>query len=434
MSNANDTPNQDLIKQAQDMLNNFSLGDIPPEFTYALLGFCIGGLIATILGMVRRQKLMAKNAALEVQLEAERDALDRAGEVLDHRFKVAAQDALKTSNEHFLQLANERLKAQQADSAYDLEKRQRAISELLKPMRENLQALSGAIEQVKGTDMALREDLKHLSKETSRLVGALRDPSAQGVWGEFILEGILEKSGLMKGVHYETQVSMQTETGRQRPDALIHMQDGFKIVVDAKAPINEFVQHLNEDLTQEQTNTLTNNLARAVRDHVKKLGSKNYWESVDNADFTVMFLPSEHIYSMALRADPQLVDFAAANNIIIASPTLLLSLLRVVGVSWKQVELAKNAIEISEQGQHLYKRLLTFTSHLEKAGKGIEGAMDGYNKAIGSLERQVLPAARKFKDLQVQNNQTDLPEFEAKETNVRQLSLSVEDENEKKRA
>lgn len=405
------------------------------EFAYLAAGTALGGAMASALFLWHRQKIMAQNAQLSAQLEAERDAWKKAGDVLDQRFAVSAQDVLTRAQEQFLQLAQERLKNAQADGAHDLEKRQKAINDMVTPVQEHLKALGSAIEQVKGTDQALRADLKNLSRETARLVGALRDPSAQGAWGEFILEGLLEKSGLIKGVHYETQVSFETESGRQRPDAVIQMQDGFNIIVDAKAPINEFTQRLAEDLSEDEHARIMKSLAAQVRDHVKKLGSKNYWENVESPDFTVLFLPSEHIYSIALRADPLLVEFAASKNIIIASPTLLMSLLRVVGMSWRQIELAQNAAEISELGYELYKRFLKFTDHFEKVGSHLQKAMGGYDSALGSLERQVLPAARKFKDLQgAKAGIGDVPELGAIETMPRRLSLAAEDEQEKKRA
>ena len=174
-------------------------------------------------------------------------------------------------------------------------------------------------------------------------MGALKDPAAQGRWGEFILEGLLDKSGLIKGVHYETQVTIEAEGGKhQRPDAVIRLHDGFHIVVDAKAPLNEFADKLDHNLSADETRQLMQNLARQVREHIKALGKKGYWESIDSPDFTVMFLPSEHLFSVALRADPEIIDFAHDNNIVIASPTLMMSLLRVVGLSWRQVELAQN--------------------------------------------------------------------------------------------
>jgi DNA recombination protein RmuC len=264
------------------------------------------------------------------------------------------------------------------------------------------------------------------------LVGALRDPAAQGKWGEFILEGLLEKSGLIKGVHYETQVSMHHEGQRQRPDAIIHMQDGFNIIIDAKAPLNQFTQRLDQQISEEEYQNLLKNIAKQVREHIKELGKKGYWENIDSPDFTVMFLPSEYLYSLALRADPEIVDFAAQRNIIIASPTLLMSLIRVVGMSWRQMELAQNAQEISERGYELYKRMLTFTTHFEKLGKNIGAALRGYNDAIGSFERSVLPAARKFKDLQGSTStNADITLSEQNNETPRTLQLTDEDQNEK---
>lgn len=409
------------------------LEQLNSEYLYAACGLLAGLLIAAAFFMIRLMKLERTNAELSAQINSERSAFEMMNSEMNNRFRLSAQEALEKSSESFLQLAQEKLRAAQADTAHDLEKRQRAIDTLVKPVQDQLNDLAKALQAAKGTDEELRKDLKYLSLETAKLVGALRDPSAQGMWGEFILEGLLEKSGLMKGIHYHTQVSFESDTGRQRPDAVIDMKDGFKIIIDAKAPINEFVQRLSENLSEDDHRSVMNGIARQVKSHVKALGSKGYWESVDSPDFTVLFLPSEQIYSVALRADPNLVDYAAAQNIIIASPTLLMSLLRVVGMSWRQVELAKNAQDISNLGGELYKRLLTFTDHIGKVGKGLQNAMNGYDSAIGSLEKSVLPAARKMHELQGKSSD-QLAEFESVERTPRLLSLTEEDEREKKRA
>ncbi len=360
-----------------------------------------GGVIVTLLfaGMAII-RLERDRAALKARSEAEQVSRTE----LDGLFARTAQEALKNSNEQFLLLAQEKLKQAQNDSAYDLEKRQKAIQEMVKPVDEHLQKLNIAVEQLKSTDQHLRDDLLNLHRETAKLSGALRSPTAQGKWGEYILERLLDNSGLMKGVHYDTQVSMNTDEGRMRPDVIIKLQDGFNIVVDAKAPVNQFADRMQEDMPEADYKLLLADLAKQVRAHVKALGSKNYWEQLDSPDFVVLFLPSEHLFSAALRADATLVDFAAENRIVIASPTLMMALLRVVGLSWRQVELARNAQEISAHGADLYQRLSTFNTHLEKAGRGLGQALDGYNKAMGSLERMVLPAARKLKDLHVQTS------------------------------
>ncbi|MGH1398722.1 MAG: DNA recombination protein RmuC, partial [Alphaproteobacteria bacterium] len=182
-----------------------------------LIAFALGALCVGVAALFARQRLLMQNAELTAQIRAEKAALETAGAALDHRFKTTAQEALSQSSERFLQLAQEKLKAAHSDSSHDLEKRQNAIGDMIKPVHKNLEDLSKALEQVKGTDNALREDLSRLNRETAKLVGALRDPAAQGKWGEYILEGLLDKSGLIKGVHYETQVTM--DSGRARPDA-----------------------------------------------------------------------------------------------------------------------------------------------------------------------------------------------------------------------
>lgn len=337
-------------------------------------------------------------AALRARMEAEQISRSE----LDGLFARTAQEALKNSNEQFLQLAQEKMRQAQNDAGHDLDKRHKAIEQMVKPVGDHLQQLNAAVEQLKGTDTAIREDLLSLHRETAKLSGALRSPTAQGKWGEYILERLLDNSGLMKGVHYETQVAMNAGETRMRPDVVIKLQDGFNIVVDAKAPVNQFADRLQEDMPEADYKKLLADLATQVRAHVKSLGSKNYWEQLESPDFVVLFLPSEHLFSAALRADPALVDYASENRIIIASPTLMMALLRVVGLSWRQVELARNAQDISAIGSDLYQRLSNFAGHLEKAGKGLGQALDGYNKAMGSLERMVLPAARKLKDLHVQ--------------------------------
>ena len=408
------------------------LNDFQAELVFGIGGFVFGVLVMAVVFLINRQRLLTQNAELKAQMREREIAFDQAEAALDHRFKATAAEALQKSSEQFLQLAQERLKAAQKDGAHDLEKRQNTIAEMIKPVHKNLEEMAKALEQVKGTDIELRKDLQMLNRETARLVGALRDPAAQGRWGEYILEGLLEKSGLIKGVHYETQVSMQTAEGRQQPDAVINMQDGFKIIIDSKAPINQFVDKLSENTSEEEYTSLTQNLSKQVKTHVQKLGKKGYWENVESPDFTVLFLPSEHIYSLALRADPQLVEYAAGQNIIIASPTLLMSLLRVVGLSWRQVELAKNAQEISDQGVELYKRFLKFTDHLGKVGKGLQSAMSNYDSAVGSLQGSVLPAARKFRELQAGASLPEAPDMENIEETPRSLSLTSEDEREKK--
>lgn len=362
-------------------------------------GVVLGLLLAGLLGAWPFLRLSRDKAALAAKLGSEQETRAR----VQDEFRLLAQEVLKTSQEQFLLLAGEKLKAAQSEGAHDLEKRQTAIAEMVKPLQKHLEVLGGTVEQIKGTDLALREDLKNLTRETARLSGALRDPTAQGRWGEYILEGLMENSGLIKGVHYVTQETMAV-TGH-RPDMIINLNDGLKIVVDAKTPLNQFTASLEQARTEDESGQIMKDLAAQVRSHILALSKKGYWENLDaeSVDFTVLFLPSEPLFSMALRGDPALADLAASKNVVLASPTLMMALLRVVKMGWRQVDLAQNAKQISEQGAVLYQRLSTFAGHLEKVGRGISGALDGYNNAVGSLERSVYPAARKLQDMGVED-------------------------------
>ena len=280
---------------------------------------------------------------------------------------------------------------------------------MVKPVEKHLLQLNGVVEQLSGTDKAIREDIQKLSKETANLTGALKNPGSQGKWGEFVLERLLDKANLIKGLHYQTQVSMNAGDNRLRPDVVITMQDGFNIIVDAKAPITEFINRMDEDMSETEYDDLRHNLSRTVRSHVKALGSKSYWEQLNSPDFVVLFLPSENIFSTALSVDPDLVDFASDNNVIIASPTLMMSLLRVVGLSWRQAEMAKNAQEVSKLGSELFDRIQSFAVHLDKVGGGINSALAAYNKAIGTFDSRVLVSSRKLKELHVTDKDIETP-------------------------
>ena len=385
-----------------------------------ICGFFISFLMALAI-------FLPKLASLKTRLKEKEGALGEMGNI----FSTLAQDALQKSNEQFLQLAQERFKLAQANNAHDMEKKNKEIKDMVDPLKLNLEKLNSTVEQIKGTDNALREDIKNLNRETAKLTGALKNPIAQGRWGEYILEQLLDQSGLIKGVHYESQVSMKTEDGIQRPDVIIHLQDGFNIVVDAKAPINDYAEQLSQDISEQQFKDTIGKLAKQVRDHVRKLSQKSYWENLDSPDFVVMFLPSEHIFSATVRADPTLVDYASDNRIIIVSPTLMISLLRVVGMSWRQVELAKNAQEISLQASELYKRLSVFGGHMEKVGKGLKSAIENYNSAVGSLERKVFPQARKMESLHVQTGTKKITEIDSIETLPRQLEVVESSKKEK---
>lgn len=374
--------------------------------------------------------LIQTNASLQTALEVERHSIEKAREDISNHFKALSQEALAQSSESFLKLANERLKAAQGDAAHDLTRRQTAIDEMVKPVKEHLKKLEESLGQIKGTDQSLIEQIQYLQKTTSRIDGALRNPKMQGEWGEKVLEGLLEHSGLIKGVHFETQSSFEVDGQRLRPDAIITLGEGLKIIVDAKAPIHDFSSAIGDVADEAEYKEISKGLANQIRKHVIELRKRSYWEGIENIDFTVMFLPSEHLFSAAIHADPSLVDYAAESKVIIVSPTLMLSLLKVVNFSWRQAELAENAAKISAVGQELHKRLNTFTDHLVRIGKGLNQALGGYDDAVGSFESRVMPQIRQLEDLHVSSTTKTIeavPKISKVARNV--TFLASEDEN-----
>lgn len=362
----------------------------------------------------------------------QKKALEAAKEQMTNQFKTLSQEALSVSNESFMKLAQERFKQWEGNQKGELEKRTLSIDEMVKPVKKQLEALTASLEQVKGTDTALKEELKNLQSETSKIAGAMHNPASRGKWGEYVLERLLENSGLIKDVHFRLQETISGHSERVlRPDVIIHLQDGLKIVVDSKAPIQDVLDDLSDQTKEKE---LAARLATQVRKHITDLGKKSYQDSLDSPDFVVLFLPAEHLFSLAVSADPGLIDYAAEKNIVLASPILIMSILRVVRMSWQQNELAENAKDIAKAGAEMHKRLNTFTGHFSKLGKSIQGSIDHYNKAIGSFERSVMPQARRFEELHAAGGK-ELPELSLIDTVPQNLTITsheAEDDSDEK--
>ena len=341
-------------------------------------------IIALIYAVIFRAKLNVEKENREEML---------------NQFKVLSAEALNSTNESFMAVAQERFKSWEQTNKGDLEKRQFAISEIVKPVQHNLEKLGGVVNELKGSNTMVQDEIRNLSKNTLKLAGAMNNPAMRGRWGEMLLDRLLEKAGMVRGVHYDAQAHLINESGsRLRPDVVISLQDGFKIAIDAKAPIQDIMDDLDNPAKQDEIRA---RLATQVRNHIKELSKKLYQESLDSpVDFTVLFLPGEHLFSLAVAGDPDLIDYATENNIILTSPSLMLSLLRVVHLSWRQGELAENAQHIADTGRDLYKSISTFSGHMDKIGTNLNRSVGAYNDALGSLERNVLSKARKFEELQ----------------------------------
>ena len=355
-------------------------------------------------------QLEARNAELRAQAEARQQAYEESRKNMTDTFEALAGKALAGSTEKFLQTAEERFKRLTEVSGGDLEKRQEAIAALVKPMQENLGQMREQLTQLEkdrhGAYSELKEQVKSmgeqhqvLREETLKLNNALRNTKHRGNWGELQLRNVVEMAGMLSHVDFSEQSSMESDEGRlQRPDMVVKLPGGQRIVVDAKVPLEAFLKAAENP---EEAARYHKEHADAVAKHVKDLGSKGYWKKLDfSPEFVVLFMPGEHYFSIALDHRPNLIQEGMDNHVIIATPTTLLALLRAVHFGWRQESIADNARKIAEQGKVLYDRIGKMAGHLNKVGKGLNSAIGGYNDFVASVESRVLPAARKMAELQ----------------------------------
>lgn len=386
-------------------------------------------------------ELKARVAELETTVEKERQAaaeklalLDEAREKLADAFKALSAEALAGNSQSFLDLARTNLEKYQEAARGDLEKRQQAIGELVKPVRESLDKVDTEIRQLEkarvGAYAELQEQVRslletqhQLRSETSNLVRALRTPTARGRWGEIQLRRVVEMAGMLEYCDFREQESVDTGEGRLRPDLLVRLPGGKHIVVDAKAPLGEYLEAAGAEDEAVRREKLQN-YARLVRKHMAELGKKSYFEQFQPApEFVVLFLPGEMFFSAALQHDPALIEFGVDQHVIPATPTTLIALLRAVAYGWRQERLAQNAKEISDLGKELYKRLSDMGGHMARLGKNLGSAVDAYNRTVGSLESRVLVQARRFKDLDAASVGVDLGELNPVEQSARAVQV-----------
>jgi DNA recombination protein RmuC len=310
----------------------------------------------------------------------------------DH-FRALSSDALNASTDQFLKLAEARFKTLQTEGLGDLDKRTLAINEIIKPVDAQLQALNNTIQQISGTDKSLGEQIANLQKETAKIAGALNNPRERGRSAEILLERLFEHAGLLRDIHYRSQVVQ----GSIRPDFIIDLEGSLRVVIDAKAPLLDVMEDLEDPERQKEAAA---KLAYQVREHIKSLSGKRYNDIVGSVDFTVLFLPGDGLYALAVESDRDLIDFAARHNIVLSSPMLLFGLLRMIHTLGRERSLNKNAEEIRALGADLHKRLSTFFKHFQNIGLSLSTMNKRYNEAVGSMNRSVLPSARRFEHLQ----------------------------------
>ena len=349
-----------------------------------------------------------KEKALEDKRKLLAEKLKEMQQQLSETFDSLAGKALARSNERFLELAREVLAGEKKAAQGELEKRQQAIDALVKPMRELLEKQAKAITELEkkreGAYSRIEEQIKQviesnqkLDRETDRLVSALRRPEQRGRWGEMQLRNVVELAGMTEHCDFNEQVQTDDPQSRLRPDMTINLPGGGVIVVDSKVALDAYLDALQPDADRQQA---LQRHARQVQKHYESLAAKEYWNQFDRCPkLVVMFMPLESALVAALEIKPELHAEAMRKNILIATPTLLVALLRAVAYGWQQEDVAENAREIAKVGRELYQRLAVFTGHLEKLGNSLNSSVASYNKAIGSLERSVLPGARRLKSL-----------------------------------
>ena len=376
---------------------------------------------------VKEADLISTEATLRAQLGAEKklliqkeELLGKAEQKFSDTFKALSQDALKASQEQFLQLAKTSFKAQQDSAQVDMDKRVDAVERMVKPINESLDKAQLQAQELEknreGAYTSLREQVRHmqethlgLQKETSQLVKALRQPTGRGQWGEMQLRRVVEMSGMQEHCDFETQTTTTTDEGKNlRPDLVVKLPGGQNIIVDSKAPMDAYLDAIETDDDVVKDVALARHAAQ-VRTHIQQLSSKKYQDQFETSpEFVVLFLPSEAFFSAALAQDSSLIEKGVDQGVILATPTTLIALLRAVAYGWRQEALTQNAQEISKVGQELYERLAKFTDHIDKIGKSLGTTVNHFNSAVGTFDSRVMVSARKFETLAAAPEHTKL--------------------------
>ena len=406
---------------------------------WLVAGAVLGGLVTHIRAARRIEALHVELTAARVRLESGtvQDAdrvklLEQSETRLRAAFDSLAGEALRANNELFLQLARETLGRDQAVAEGALKEREAAVAQLVLPLRvalERTEAQVQALERERREAFAsLRTQIEtlsggqaQLSRETRNLVTALRRPEVRGRWGELTLRRLVELAGLTEHCDFTEQLRVTSEAGALRPDLVVHMPDARDLVIDAKTPFDAYLAALEAPTEEERAQALKRH-ASQVEARVRELASKSYWSQFERSpEFAVLFLPGDQFLSAALAERPELIENALGQGVIITTPSTLIALLKTVAYGWRQSEVAHNAAVIRDLGQELYRRLASFDGHLGRMGQRLASAVEAYNAAVGSLERHVLPQARRFTELGVTADAT-LPVLEQ----VTQLTRSTD--------
>lgn len=371
---------------------------------------------------------LAGYATATLKLSRYKTMADAAAD-LENNFRLVAGEALQRNNQAFLDLATQNLSRFQSEAKGELDKKQQAFAEMVKPIGEALKRTEEQIREIEkdrkesfGSIAShlklMAEGQQQLQAETRNLVTALRRPEVRGRWGEMVLKRVVELAGMIDRCDFVEQPKTDDEESRLRPDMVVHLAENRTLIVDAKTPLDSYLSAIEANSSADRDNHLASH-ARKVRERIKELAAKRYWNQFKSApDFVIMFIPGDQYLTAALDKDPELQEQALRDKVLITTPTTLMGLLKIVAYGWRQIALAENAEQIRELGSALHQRLATFAEHMDKVGSSLNKSMQSYNDAVGSLERQVLPGARRFTELGVQAKK-DMPVLEPIETAAR---------------
>ena len=383
-------------------------------------------------------ELERKNILLQSNLEQEKknlsekiNLLQNAEEKLSDTFKALSSDALSKNNQSFLDLAQVVFSKLQEKAKSDLELNKKSVGDLVDPIKSALDGVGQKLGDLEKSRVGAYEALKQqvgdliisqnsLKNETSRLVSALKTPITRGRWGEIQLRRVVELSGMVEHCDFQEQITVNNADAKIRPDMVIYYPGNKQVVVDSKVPLTAYLKSL-EVSNEIEKKILLKDHAKQLRDHVIKLSKKEYWSQFqDSPEFVIMFLPGEIFFSVAIEQDPELIEFAMREKVLITTPTTLLALLHTIAWGWRQENLAENAKQIVKMGQELYKRLCDLSQHFEKLGRSISYVVTHYNRTVASLESRVLVSARKFKE--IENHEKNIIELNEIDDSVRQVN------------
>jgi DNA recombination protein RmuC len=375
-----------------------------------IIVIAVAALAATAGWLAARVRSQRRITQLETTLDLERAAAGEKLAELEKTFSALSQQALQSNSQSFLQLAEQSLQRFQVQAKGELEQKEKAVENMVKPIRE---ALEKAEQQIRAMENerrqaygALHKHLETLTEtqqllhgETRNLVQALRRPEVRGQWGEMTLKRLVELAGMVEHCDFYEQEQVSDEEGRLRPDMIVRMPDRREVVVDAKTPLDAYLSAVEASDPETRKKHLEQH-ARNLRARVRELAAKAYWSRFAHApEFVVLFIPGEQFLGAALDVDRDLLEDALRQKIILTTPTSFVALLRAVAYGWRQELLAANAEQIRQIGEDLYNRLATFSEHLARLGQSLDGAVTRYNQSVGSFQAKVLPGARRFTEL-----------------------------------